>query len=96
MNTDSIVTKVQFNLSSDARLYTLLSNINKRKRAYMVKKMLNEYLQIQDVLTTYNSNYGAKEFENFMVEDAELNNNNMEAPLTESIEYLLEDFSNSC
>lgn len=96
MNTDSIVTKVQFNLSSDARLYTLLSNINKRKRAYMVKKMLNEYLQIQDVLTTYNSSYGAKEFENILVEDANPTNKNMEAPLTESIEYLLEDFSNSC
>jgi len=94
MNKEYIVTKVQFNLSSDARLYTLLNNVN--KRAYIVKKMLNEYLQIQDVLTTYNSSYGSKEFDNFMIEDSNSTNRNIDAPLTESIEYLLEDFSNSC
>ncbi|VAW79392.1 hypothetical protein MNBD_GAMMA12-495 [hydrothermal vent metagenome] len=94
MTIEYIITKVQFNLSSDSRLYSLLNNINKRKRAYLVKRMLNEYLQIQDVLTTYNSNYNSKEVSNFVITDVD-NNLNEEVPLTESIEYLLEDFSKS-
>ncbi len=95
MDAEYIITKVQFNLSSDSRLYTLLNDVNKRKRAYLVKKMLNEYLQIQDVLTTYNNNYNSQCMSNYVVAEADSEFKD-ETPLTESIEYLLEDFSKSC
>lgn len=96
MEKDAIITKVQFNLANDARLYSILNKVSKRKRAYMVKKMLNDYLQIQDVLTTYNNNYSAKEFEQYDIGETELISKKLEPPLAESIEYLLEDFSSSC
>jgi len=92
MDAEYIITKVQFNLSSDSRLYALLNDINKRKRAYLVKKMLNEYLQIQDVLTTYNNNYNSQSMNNYNIAEAGIKD---ETLLTESIEYLLEDFSKS-
>ncbi len=51
----SIVTKVQFNAEEDAVLFELLKNTSKRKRAYVIKKLLSEYLQVKNVLNVKNS-----------------------------------------
>ena len=93
MTAESIITKVQFNLSNDQRIYDLLRNINKRKRAYMVKKMLNEYLRIQDVLATYNSSYNSLELERHIGNDCLVTEAG--SPFAETIEYLLEDIHNN-
>lgn len=51
----SIITKVQINLEDDSDLYDILQTINKRKRAYTVKKMLTEYIQIKELIESYKS-----------------------------------------
>ena len=51
----AIVTKVQINFEDDSDLYDILQTINKRKRAYTVKKMLTEYMQIKELIESYKS-----------------------------------------
>ena len=50
MSSDPIVTKIQINLDEDGELYHELLLINKRKRAYTVKKMLSEYLKVKQLI----------------------------------------------
>ena len=50
MQNESIVTKIQINREEDIDLFNELSLINKRKRAYTVKKMLAEYVKLKELI----------------------------------------------
>ncbi len=50
METTSITTKVQVNISDDPEIYRILMQISKRKRACMLRKMLTEYVHLKGTL----------------------------------------------
>jgi hypothetical protein len=50
MDKQAIITKIQINSDEDHELYKELDLINKRKRAYTVKKMLAEYLKVKQLI----------------------------------------------
>ncbi len=50
MDTTSITTKVQVNISDDPEIYRILAQVSKRKRACMLRKMLTEYVHLKGAL----------------------------------------------